>query len=53
LIPIAIMGYIPAATLLGRPAAGTCWAVLASIAFLFMSLGFWRLMQKKYTSAGG
>ena len=53
LIPIAIMGYIPAATLLGRPAAGTGRAVLASIVFLFFSLGFWQLMQKKYTSAGG
>ncbi|NLW47410.1 MAG: multidrug ABC transporter permease [Firmicutes bacterium] len=53
IIPIAILGYIPATVLLGRPAAGTLGAVAASIAFFSLSIWFWYWMQKKYTSAGG
>jgi len=53
IIPIAILGFIPAATLLGRPAAGTLSSVISSIAFLFLSIWFWQWMLKKYTSAGG
>ncbi|HEY8344940.1 MAG TPA: ABC-2 family transporter protein [Bacillota bacterium] len=53
IIPIAILGYIPASALLGKPAAGTWSAVAVSILFLLFSLGFWHWMLKKYSSAGG
>ena len=53
IIPIAILGYIPATALLGKPAAGTWSAVAVSIVFLLFSLRFWHWMLKKYTSAGG
>lgn len=52
-IPIAILGFMPAAALLGRPAAGTVGSVAVSIAFLLLSLWFWHWMLKKYTSVGG
>jgi ABC-2 type transport system permease protein len=52
-MPIAILGYIPATALLGEPAAGTWGAVAASIIFFLLSIRFWHWMQKKYTSAGG
>ncbi len=53
IIPIAILGFLPAAALLGRPAAGTLGSVAASIAFFLFGFWFWHWMLKKYTSAGG
>ncbi len=52
-IPIAILGFLPATTLLGRPAAGTLGSVGVSIIFFLFGLWFWHWMLKKYTSAGG
>jgi ABC-2 type transport system permease protein len=53
IIPIAILGSVPAAALLGRASPGTLGTVGLSILFLLLSLGFWHWMLKKYTSAGG
>ncbi|HHW11493.1 MAG TPA: multidrug ABC transporter permease [Firmicutes bacterium] len=53
LLPVAILGSVPATALLGRPSAGTLGAVGVGILFLLFSLGFWRWMLKKYTSVGG
>lgn len=52
-IPVAILGSVPATVLLGRPSAGTIGAVGVGLLFLLFSLGFWRWMLKKYTSVGG
>jgi len=52
-IPVAILGSVPATVLLGRPSPGTLGAVGVSLLFLLFSLGFWRWMLKKYTSVGG
>ncbi len=53
IIPVAMLGFVPASVLLGRPAEGTLYAVIASFIFLFASLLFWKTMFKRYTSAGG
>ncbi|HEY8391752.1 MAG TPA: ABC-2 family transporter protein [Capillibacterium sp.] len=53
IIPIAILGSVPASVLLGRPSPGTWRTVGVSLLFLAGSLLFWRAMLKKYTSAGG
>lgn len=53
IIPIAILGSVPAAVLLGRPSTGTLGAVVLSVIFLLLSMGFWHRMLRKYTSAGG
>ncbi|HEY8463766.1 MAG TPA: ABC-2 family transporter protein [Bacillota bacterium] len=53
IIPIAILGSVPAGALLGRPSAGTLGAVTVSIVFLLFSLWFWHWMLSRYTSAGG
>ena len=53
IIPIAILGSVPAAVLLGRPSTGTLGAVVLSVIFLLLSVGFWHRMLRKYTSAGG
>ena len=53
IIPVAMLGFIPASVLLGRPAQGTLVSVVASFMFLFASLLFWKAMLKRYNSAGG
>ncbi len=53
IIPIAILGFIPAAVLLGKPAVGTIGSIGVSIAFFTFGFWFWHWMLKKYTSAGG
>jgi ABC-2 type transport system permease protein len=52
-VPIAAIGFLPASVLLGKDTDGIPQTVLVCIAFLFLSLGFWKLMLTKYTSAGG
>lgn len=52
-LPVAMLGFIPASALLGRPAEGTLYAVIVSFVFLFASFLFWKAMLKRYTSAGG
>lgn len=53
IIPVAIIGFFPAAALLGKDMSGVIPAILISILFFILSLSFWRLMLSKYTSAGG
>lgn len=53
IIPIAILGFIPATALLGKPATGTLEAVGSGIIFFGVSFLFWHWMLKKYSSAGG
>lgn len=53
IIPIAILGFIPASVLLGKPTAGTLGAVGSGIVFFAFSFLFWHWMLKKYSSAGG
>jgi ABC-2 type transport system permease protein len=53
IIPVAMLGFVPASQLLGRPAEGTIISVVSSIIFLFASLLFWKAMFRRYNSAGG
>lgn len=52
-LPIAILGYVPASVLLGRPDAYTGLAVLTGFGTAGVGLLVWRWMMKRYTSAGG
>ncbi len=52
-IPVAMLGFIPASALLGKPYENTLYAVIISFMFLFASLLFWNTTLKKYTSSGG
>lgn len=52
-IPVAMLGFIPASALLGKPTENTLYAIIISFVFLFASLLFWKTMLRKYTSAGG
>jgi ABC-2 type transport system permease protein len=53
ILPVAMLGFIPASALLGRPAEGAVYAVIMSFVFLILSLLFWKAMLKRYNSAGG
>jgi len=52
-LPVAILGFVPASQLLGRPAEGTLITVVSSFVFLFLSFLFWKAMFRRYNSAGG
>ncbi len=52
-IPITMIGFLPAAALLGRPVAGSWAAGGVCILFLGAGLAFWHYMLRNYTSAGG
>lgn len=52
-IPVAMIGFFPAAVLLGKPVDWLGVAVVATAAFLGFSLRFWYWMLRKYSSAGG
>jgi ABC-2 type transport system permease protein len=52
-IPVAMIGFFPAAVLLGKPSPGILISVVMSILFWIVSLKFWNFMLGKYTSAGG
>ncbi|NLD48595.1 MAG: multidrug ABC transporter permease [Clostridiaceae bacterium] len=52
-LPISMLGFVPASVLLGKPAEGTIHSVLTSFVFLFASLLFWKTMLARYTSSGG
>jgi ABC-2 type transport system permease protein len=52
-IPVIMIGSMPAAALLGR-STGDIWiAAICSITFCMIGLVFWHRMLGKYTSAGG
>jgi ABC-2 type transport system permease protein len=53
LIPAAMIAFLPAQALLGRPEPITIVSVPACIAFFGASLLFWRWMMKRYTGGGG
>jgi ABC-2 type transport system permease protein len=53
MIPVAVVGFFPAAVLLGKPAEWLGIAVIATVVFLGFSLRFWYWMLRKYSSAGG
>lgn len=53
LIPVAMLGFLPASVLLQLSAPFIWVSVACSILFLGLSLTFWRLMIRRYTSAGG
>jgi ABC-2 type transport system permease protein len=52
-IPIAMIGFLPAAALLGRPSTATAASAVVCVIFLAAGLWFWHYMLSKYTSAGG
>lgn len=53
IIPVAIIGFLPASMLLGKPSGGILQATVTSFIFLTFSLWFWNFMLSKYTSSGG
>ncbi|WMT39911.1 ABC-2 family transporter protein [Paenibacillus sp. D2_2] len=53
LLPVTMIGFLPAASLLGRPVQGSWVAALVCLVFLTAGLTYWNYMLKNYTSAGG
>ena len=53
IIPVAIIGFLPASMLLGKPSGGIFEAALSGLVFLAFRLWFWNFMLGKYTSSGG
>lgn len=52
-LPIAMVAFIPASVLLGRPPAHWMFSILASLLLFVFSVLLWRGMQRHYMSAGG
>ncbi|HEY0827638.1 MAG TPA: ABC-2 family transporter protein [Bacilli bacterium] len=52
-IPVALIGYFPAAVLLGKDLQGILIGIITAIAFIAASLLLWSKSINKYTSAGG
>ncbi len=52
-VPVSMIAFLPAQALLGRPEPLLAIAVPGSVAFLLLSLGFWRLMMRRYSGGGG
>ena len=53
IIPIAAVGFLPASVLLGKRPEGILATGMVCLLFLLISAGFWKLMLRQYTSAGG
>jgi ABC-2 type transport system permease protein len=53
LVPAAMIAFLPAQALLGRPEPITLAAAPACIAFFCASLAFWRAMLRRYSGGGG
>jgi ABC-2 type transport system permease protein len=53
IIPIAAVGFLPASVLLGKRPEGILITSVVCLLFLLVSGGFWKLMLRQYTSAGG
>lgn len=53
IIPVSLLGFFPAAVLLGRPTTGIYLAMGFSLAFLLVAFWFWKRMVNHYNSAGG
>ena len=52
-IPIAVVGFLPAAALLGKNPGGIFVSCCVCFLFFIFSAAFWKSMLKQYTSAGG
>lgn len=52
-LPITVIGFLPASALLDRSMDGLFVTLAVSILFMAVSIAFWHLMLTKYTSAGG
>lgn len=58
IVPLASVNYVPAQAILGRATGEGAWALLpwlsplVGVAFLLVSLQFWRLGVRHYTSTG-
>jgi ABC-2 type transport system permease protein len=53
ILPISLIGFLPASVLLGKNMVGLPGSAAACLVFLGIGLTFWKVMLKKYTSAGG
>jgi ABC-2 type transport system permease protein len=53
IIPVAMVGFFPAAILLGKPSDWLGFTLLATVIFFGFSLRLWYWMLRKYSSAGG
>ncbi|MEJ6951477.1 ABC transporter permease [Natronospora cellulosivora (SeqCode)] len=53
LIPIAMIAYYPTTALLDRVSIVVLYSALSSLIFFAISILFWNMMLKKYSSAGG
>lgn len=53
IVPIAMVGFVPATVLLSKEFSGILPGVLCSVLFLIAAIFLWRIMVKRYTSAGG
>ncbi|WP_029192879.1 ABC transporter permease [Paenibacillus harenae] len=52
-LPIGLIAFVPASSLLGRNGWGTLWALVPAAAFLILGAVYWNRMLRSYTSAGG
>lgn len=52
-LPVAMIGFLPAAVLMNLPTPWLAASVLCCFAFLGLSLLFWSVMIRRYTSSGG
>ena len=52
-LPLAIMAFVPASVLLGRPVDGLAITLASAMVFLAAGALFWSRMLRSYTSAGG
>lgn len=52
-LPVAMVAFMPAAALLGRPEPFTAIAAVSALAFLGAALLFWRAMLRRYAGGGG
>jgi ABC-2 type transport system permease protein len=53
IIPLAMIAYFPAASLLGRLEQGVIYSAIICLGFFLLSRAFWYKMLAQYTSAGG
>ncbi len=53
IVPIAAVGFLPASVLLGKKPEGILATGAVCLLFLLVSAGFWKMMLRRYTSAGG
>jgi ABC-2 type transport system permease protein len=53
LLPAAMIAFLPAQALLGRPEPITVASAPACVAFFLAAIAFWRAMVKRYAGGGG